>query len=99
VENKIVEKVQMLVNFRGWLTESESCKEKTESFYTLSAETKTGIQEGATESTDFLFCVPISHLSNNDQLNLIRQFIFLPSVNFAFLEFTCYMAAPLAKTP
>ncbi len=57
VENKIVEKAQMRASFERWLTESEIYKGKIESCYTLSAETKTGIQEGATESTDFIYFV------------------------------------------
>jgi hypothetical protein len=57
VESKIVEKAQMCVSFKRWLTESETYKGKIESCYTLSAKTKTGIKEGATESTDFVYFV------------------------------------------
>jgi hypothetical protein len=52
-----VDKVQVYASFTRWLTESDIYKEKIESCYTLSAKTKTGIQEGATESTDVLYFV------------------------------------------
>jgi hypothetical protein len=47
----------MRASFKRWLTESETYKGKIESCYTLSAKTKAGIQEGATESTDFIYFV------------------------------------------
>jgi hypothetical protein len=61
--------VHLHVSLVRWLTESEIYKGKIESCYTISAETRTGIQGGAIENTIFLYCALISHFQERINLN------------------------------